>query len=46
MWSKTIKEVKQILSGLLRKRKQAESELSIINDLIKNLRTQLQQRKG
>jgi len=46
MWSKTIQEVKEILSSLLSKRKKAREDLSIINDLIKDLRTQLRQRKG
>jgi hypothetical protein len=45
MWSKTIEEIKGILSGLLIKRKKAREDLSIIDDLIKDLRTQLRERK-
>jgi len=46
MWSKTIQEVKEILSRLLRERKKTKDDLSIIDGLIKDLRTELQQRKG
>ena len=46
MWSKTKKEVKEILSRLLRERKKTKDDLSIIDGLIKDLRTELQQRKG
>ena len=46
MWSKTIQEVKEILSRLLRDRKKTRDDLSIIDGLIKDLRTELQQRKG
>ena len=46
MWSKTIQEVKQILSNLLSKRKKAREDLSIIDDLIEGFRTELRQRKG
>jgi len=46
MWSKTIQEVKEILFNLLNKRKETKSELSILNGLIKELRTELRQRKG
>jgi hypothetical protein len=45
MWSKTIQEVKEILSSLLRKRKKAREDLSTIDGLIKDLRTELRQRK-
>ena len=44
MWSKTIEEVKQILSSLLSKRKKAILELSKLNEEIKDLKTELQQR--
>jgi len=46
MWSKTIQEVKEILSRLLRDRKKTRDDLSIIDGLIKSFRTELQQRKG
>ena len=46
MWSKTIQEVKEILSNLLSKRKKAREDLSIIDGLIKDFRTELLQRKG
>ena len=46
MWSKTIQEVKEILSRLLRERKKTREDLSIIDGLIKSFRTELQQRKG
>ena len=46
MWSKTIQEVKEILSNLLSKRKIARENLSTIDDLIKDLRIELRQRKG
>ena len=44
MWSKTIEEVKQILSSLLSKRKKARLNLSKLNEEIKDLKTELQQR--
>ena len=46
MWSKTIQEVKEILSRLLIERKKTREDLSIIDGLIKSFRTELQQRKG
>ena len=46
MWSKTIQDIKEILSRLLRERKKTREDLSIIDSLIKSLRTELQQRKG
>ena len=46
MWLKTIQEVKEILSSLLSERKKAREDLSIIDGLIKDLRTELLQRKG
>ena len=46
MWLKTIQEVKEILSSLLSERKKAREDLLIIDGLIKDLRTELLQRKG
>jgi len=46
MWSKTIQEVKEILSSLVIERKKVRLNLLKLNEKIKDLNTELQQRKG
>jgi len=46
MWSKTIQEVKEILSSLLSKRKTVRLELLKLNEEIKDIKKELLQRKG
>jgi len=46
MWSKTIQEIKEILSSLVIERKEVRLNLLKLNEKIKDLNTELQQRKG